>query len=143
MRTVPAQIMQLLGHAGLRRIFANQREGGAGITLDMDEEDDNDDADIYSSMGTRRRPAKRRMKHEFPAVPNEVGRKLMDGGVFGSSEFYRDNPRKRKTRLARKLMSRELGTDRNHSTRGTSAISQVWTMSCLGSALALVMANKS
>ncbi|KAK4692550.1 hypothetical protein P7C71_g4678, partial [Lecanoromycetidae sp. Uapishka_2] len=52
-RTVPAQIMQLLGHAGLRRIFANHRAGGGGITLDLDEED-NDDNDDPDTDGTRR-----------------------------------------------------------------------------------------
>jgi len=117
--------MQLLGHAGLRRIFANHRAGGAGIPLDLDEGDD-DDTEGYGGVGTRRRRAGRRPKHRFPAVPSEIGQKLMDDGVFGSSDFYRDNLRKRKTMLARKLMSRELGTDRNHSTRAASAISQVW-----------------
>lgn len=122
--------MQLLGHAGLRRIFANHRAGGGGITLDLDEEDeengDDPDMDGHRGLGTRRRPGVKRPKHKFPAAPSEVGQQLMDGGVFGSSEFYRDNLRKRNKRLARKLMSRELGTDRNHSTRSTSAVAQVW-----------------
>ena len=118
--------MQLLGHAGLRRIFANHRAGGSGITLEMNEEEDDNDVDGYNGLGTRRRTRARRPKHKFPPVPSTVGQILMDGGVFGSNEFYRDTLRKRKTRLARKLMSRELGTDRDTATRGASAITQVW-----------------
>ena len=119
LRAVPTQIMQLLGHAGLRRIFANRSSGDRGITLRIDEDE------LDDGLGSRRRRRARSTKHQFPAVPSEVGQKLMDGGVFGTSEYYRDNLRKRNKRLARKLMSRELGNDRNYSTRATSAVSQV------------------
>jgi WD repeat-containing protein 23 len=114
--------MQLLGHAGLRRMFANHNNGGGGITLQIDE-DELDDG--FGILGSRRRQRARSTKNQFPAVPSEIGQKLMDGGVFGTSEYYRDSLRKRNKKLARKLMSRELGNDRNHSTRATSAVSQV------------------
>jgi len=119
-------MMQLLGHAGLRRILASHRAGGSGITFQLDEEDENDNEDGYGGSETRRRRGAKGWKNRFPPVPDEEGKKLMDGGVFGSSEFYRDNRIQRKTMLVRKLMSRELGTDRQQSTRAISAVSQVW-----------------
>ena len=117
--------MRLLGHAGLRRILTNNRAGGTGITLQLGEDDDDESEDAYVGPGTRRRRKARDSKNSFPSVPSEEGRRLMDGGLFGSNEYYRDRRMKRKTRLARKLMSRESGTDRNESTHMTSAMSQV------------------
>ena len=116
--------MQLLGHAGLRRIFANHRAGGSGITLQLDDGNEILD-DGFGGLATRRRRRDKGSRKKFPPVPDEEGRKLMDGGVFGCNEYYRDITRKRNTRLARKLMSRELGTVRGHSTRAATAISQV------------------
>lgn len=115
---VPTQIMQLLGQAGLRRIFANHRASGSGITLQLDagNEVQNDSLGGWRMKGSSNR---------FPSVPSKEGRKLMDGGTFGSNEYYRDICKKSNTRLARKLMSRELGTCSGQSTTTPSAISQV------------------
>ena len=121
---VPTQIMQLLGHAGLRRIFANHRADGSGITLQLDEGTDVQD-DSFRGPDTRRRRRAKGSSRRFPPVPSEEGKKLMDGGVFGSNEYYRDITKKSNTRLARKLMSRELGTGKGLSSRTASAISQV------------------
>lgn len=118
--------MQLLGHAGLRRILASHGAGGSGIMLQLDEEDQDELDDRYGAGGTRRRQTAKGWKNKFPPVPSEEGKKLMDGGIFGSSGYYRDTRMQKKTRLARKLMSRELGTDRYHSTRAASAVTQVW-----------------
>ena len=106
--------MQLLEHAGLRQIFSNGRAGGSGITLQLGDRNE-----------IRRKRRERGSGKRFPPVPSEEGKKLMDGGVFGSNEYYRDMTRKRNTRLAGKLMDRELGPDRGQSTRSASAISQV------------------
>ena len=119
---VPSQLMQLLGHAGLSRMFASHGNGAGGITLQIDE-DELDDG--FGGLRSRLRRRRKSARNKFPAVPSEVGQRLMDSGIFGTSEYYRDNLRKRSERLARKLMSRELGNDRNHSSRATSAISQV------------------
>ena len=116
--------MQLLGHAGLRRIFANHRAGGSGITLQPDDGNEILD-DGFGGLSTRRRRRARVSSKKLPPVPSEEGKKLMDGGVFGSNEYYRDTTRKQSSRLARKLMSRELGTVRGQSTRTASTISQV------------------
>jgi hypothetical protein len=117
--------MQLLGHAGLRRLLTRHRALGSGITLELDEEDQDGLEDGDNGLGTPRNRRARGSNKKFPPVPSEEGTKLMDGGNFGSSGYYRDNRMQRKTRLARRLMSRELGTDRYHSTQMTSAVSQV------------------
>lgn len=117
--------MQLLGHAGLRRIFANHRAGGAGIALQLDDGNEILDVGLGGRATRRSRCAKGSTNNKYPPVPSEEGKKLMDGGVFGSNEYYRDITRKRNMRLARKLMSRELGSGTGHSTRVASAISQV------------------
>ena len=115
------QILQLLGHAGLRRIFANH--GGAGLrVLDVDEDDD----DSLDGLLGRRRRRPRGTKAKHPPVPSEEGRKLMTSGTFGSNEYYKDILYKRKPRLARRLMSRELGQDTVQSKNVNGLIAQVW-----------------
>ena len=118
--------MQLLGHAGLRQIFADHRAGGSGITLQIDERNEALD-DGFGWGAARRRRRQRGSGTKFPPVPSGEGKKLMDGGFFGSNDYYRDTIRKRNTRLARKLMSRELGTGESVSMRTASDISQVYS----------------
>ena len=120
----PTAIMQLLGHAGFRQIFASHRAGGSGITLQLDDGNEILD-DGFGGLATRRRRRDKGLGKKFPPVPSEEGKKLMDGGVFGNNEYYRDITRKKNTKLARKLMSRELDTGKGQSTRAASAISQV------------------
>ena len=117
--------MRLLGHAGLRVILANHRAGGSDITLELDEEDENEGDDIQGGLGSRRRRRTKSWKNKYPPVPSEEGKKLMEGGIFGASEDFRDRRFNKKTRLARKLMTRELGTDCNEPKRVANALSQV------------------
>ena len=123
--------MQLLEHAGLRQIFSNSRAGGSGITLQLDDRNEVLE-DGLGSLATRRRRREKGPSKRFPLAPSEEGKKLMEGGVFGSNQYYRDMTRKRNTRLAAKLMNRELGPGRAQSTRTASAISQV-IRGCVGS----------
>ena len=67
-----------------------------------------DDEESIPPVTRRRARGKGSKINAFPPVPSEEGRKLMDGGVFGASQCYRDW-RKRKPRLANKLMMREFG----------------------------------
>ena len=106
--------MQLLGHAGLRRIFANHTVAGSG--------DDDDDIGL---SGRRRRRTKLD-PNRFPKVPSGEGRKLMDSGNFGSNEVWQDVTKKRNSRLAEQLMYRELDMDGSHAAKANKAISQVW-----------------
>ena len=118
---VPSQIMQLLGHTGLRQLLAQHRTAGNAV-----DEDDNDDNEYgFGGLGSRRRRKAKCGKSQFSKVPDEEGQKLMDTGIFGTSAYYRDRRTKRKTELSRKLLSRELGNDRGQTTRSTGAIVQV------------------
>lgn len=119
---VTSQLLHLLDGAGLRRLLTSR--GASGI-LQLAGDDENELEDIRDVLGSRRRRKVRTSENRFPAVPSEEGKKLMDGGVFGSSDSDKQNRIQRKNRLARKLMSREQGTNRSHSTRGNSALSQV------------------
>ena len=115
-------IMQLLGHAGLRRIFADH--GGAGVRVTLGDDDDNNLEDGYGGLARRRRRPKSTTS-QLPKIPSEEGEKLMESGVFGSNEYYQDVLKKRKTKLARRLMSRELGIKGDYSQRANALISQV------------------
>ncbi|KAF1841693.1 WD40 repeat-like protein [Cucurbitaria berberidis CBS 394.84] len=111
------QIMQLLGHAGLGRIFTSDftprsARRRARVEEDEDEEEgESDPSTGHDPTGPRRtsgRTQRPRGRVTFEKVPSEQGRALMNAGNFGS------NPRKedtinRKKRLAYDIMRRELG----------------------------------
>ena len=113
------QLLQRLGPDGLRRFLMQYRNGGPGA-LEADDEDHD-----FSSVTRRRGGGKRSKFSDFPPVPSEEGRKLMDGGDFGASQCYRETLRKRKPRLANKLMMRELGLKDQMS---ASSVAQVCTV---------------
>ncbi|KAK7731379.1 hypothetical protein SLS57_001318 [Botryosphaeria dothidea] len=98
------QIMQLLGHAGLRRIFADHTSGRRAA-LDDDDDSETDNTG-YGGVGTRRRRG--RGRKAFEKVPSDEGRKLMASGTFGANERPEDSCLRRK-KLAYRLMRRELG----------------------------------
>ena len=77
-------------------------------------------------MGGRRLRRRKGSKVAHTPGPSEEGRELMDSGTFGSSEYYRDILRKRKQRLARRLMSRELGLDAVQDRKAKHLMSQVY-----------------
>ena len=116
----PNQIMQLLGHAGLRRIFANH--GDSRAAADEDEAEEEVDT---SGFGTRRRRRTKRAKHPYPTVPSEEGTRLMRSGTFGCTEYYQDILMRKNKRLARRLLSRELGAERGQFGTQGRIISQV------------------
>jgi WD repeat-containing protein 23 len=117
------QIMQLLGHAGLGRIFASDLtpRGARRRNLRTVAEDDDDDGQGDSDPGTgydlagsgrtlrNRRP---RGRAAFEKVPSEQGTELMNAGAFGSSSRSEDTI-KRKKRLAYDIMRRSLGIGSN------------------------------
>jgi WD repeat-containing protein 23 len=122
------QIAQILGHGGLRRLLAAQTGGRVGsVHVDNGDEDDEDEdidnAFSWGGMG-RRRNRRNRPKPELPPVPNPEGQKLMDSGIFGSNEYYRDILRKRNKRLSRRVLSRELGGDPAQMKRDNQLMSQ-------------------
>lgn len=108
--------MQLLGHAGLRRIFANH----SGALLDID-----DDGGNNAAERRRRRPHQSR-QHRYPAVPSEEGIKLMRSGTFGCTDDHRETRMRRNKKLATRIMNRELGIERSHSTSQDNIMAQVY-----------------
>lgn len=95
--------MQLLGHAGLRRIFADHTSGRrAQVDDDEDSETDNTG---YGGLCARR---KRKGRKAFEKPPSAEGRKLIASGTFGANERPLDSYT-RKKKLAYRLIHRELG----------------------------------
>jgi WD repeat-containing protein 23 len=106
------QIMQLLGHAGLGRIFASDftPRGTRRRNLRVVPEDDDDegDDDISTGPGRTLRSRRPRGRAAFEEVPSERGKELMNAGAFGSSPRSEDTV-KRKKSLAYDIMRRSLG----------------------------------
>ena len=98
-----SQLLQLLGRAGLRRIFANH--GANAESLSEDEEDE------YGESRQSRKARSTFTKDRLPPVPNDEGRKLMQCGTFGSIDAFNSVRKGRKPRLARQVLDRELGED--------------------------------
>lgn len=106
------QIMQLLGHAGLGRIFASDLtpRGTRRRNLRVVPEDDDDEEEDGDVAGTGRtlRSRRPRGRAAYDKVPSEQGKELMECGAFGSSPRSEDRV-KRKKRLAYNIMRRSLG----------------------------------
>ncbi|KAF2476419.1 WD40 repeat-like protein [Lindgomyces ingoldianus] len=103
------QIMQLLGHAGISRIFASDYTSRHRSRRFADNDDDGEESEPgtgYDPIVPRRRRGRGRAT--FQAVPSNEGKELMNAGTFGSSNRPEDTL-KRKKRLAYNIMRRELG----------------------------------
>lgn len=94
------------------------------------EEEDDTFAGLFG-LGRRRGRRPKGPPPKLPPVPNPEGRRLMDSGIFGLNDNYQDVLRKRKKRLARILMNRELGLDAEQVKRGNQEIAQVGMISFL------------
>ena len=89
-------------------------------------DEDNTDHDYgHGSSRSRRKKQPKCSESMLPKVPSEEGQRLMETGVFGTSVYYRDRRSKRKSKLSRKLLSRETGDDRGQATRAKAAVVQV------------------
>lgn len=115
-------MMRLLGNAGLRRLFANHRGSESGA---LNADDDDEIEDGYGGLGPRRRRRPKGATKQFPPIPSEEGRQLMNSGTFGETEYYGDILRKCGSRMAQRLMIRELGTSIGSPVRSNGLISQV------------------
>jgi WD repeat-containing protein 23 len=111
------QIMQLLGHAGLGRIFVSdftprgtRRRNVGGLPDDDDDEEESDQDTAYDPAATGRtlRSRRPRGRAAFAKVPCEQGQELMNAGAFGSSPRS-ENSVKKKKKLAYDIMRRSLG----------------------------------
>lgn len=99
------QILQILGYNGARRIFANHARG---VSVD---DDDDDVMEGSGRAGGRHGRRSKNVPDQFPKVPSEVGKQLMDSGTFGSNEYYLEALKRRKVKLVSRLMKRELGLE--------------------------------
>jgi WD repeat-containing protein 23 len=97
--------MQVLGHAGLSRIFAGDRRRHL-LQPDDEEEDSESDHTGYGGIAPRSRRG--RGRKAFQKVPSDEGRALMESGNFGSN-YRREDTIKRKKKLQYRIMRRELG----------------------------------
>ncbi|KAK2734297.1 hypothetical protein FQN55_002845 [Onygenales sp. PD_40] len=113
-----AELFRLLGSHGLQRILRTHRISGLRFELDQDDSDD-DANEIFGTHGFRRRRSM--TKYEPPKVPSDAGRELMYTGQYGSNPHYADKLKRRKEKLATRLMWRELAYDgRLNSSRSIS-----------------------
>ena len=130
---VPARIVQMLGQRNLRQLLTRYRPGNQGTTLiseDEDDEDEEDGGNIVEQEPRRRTRRQKPKNNQLPAVPSKEGRRLMNGGVFGASQCYKDKLRQRRPRLANRLMDRETGSDDLSFLKYPRNIAQVSQMQC-------------
>lgn len=80
-----------LGHGGIHALFG------------PDDDEDDDEHNIYPNRRRRTRPTS-----EFPKVPSDEGRDLMESGIFGTNARQQESYR-RKSKLGHHIMRRELG----------------------------------
>ncbi|KAL8807383.1 MAG: hypothetical protein Q9182_000722 [Xanthomendoza sp. 2 TL-2023] len=115
-----SQIMRLFRQHGLQNLFRTHQTNTFGNPLDDEDEDDG-----YTARGSRRRRRRGQgIASNYPPIPSEEGRRLMGSGTFGENAFYEDKVRKRKDRLARRLIYRELGVHQDSPGRANKLISQ-------------------
>ncbi|KAL8889938.1 MAG: hypothetical protein Q9215_002863 [Flavoplaca cf. flavocitrina] len=115
-----SQILRLFGQHGLQDLFRTHQTHASGNPP----LDDNEDDDGYMARGTRRRRRGQHHASRYPPIPSEAGKRLMASGTFGESGFYEDKLRKRKDRLARRLIYRELAVNQDTPARANKLISQ-------------------
>ncbi|KAL8733635.1 MAG: hypothetical protein Q9166_002045 [cf. Caloplaca sp. 2 TL-2023] len=114
-----SQILRLFGHHGLQDLFRTHQANASGNPPLDDDEDDG-----YTSRGSRRRRRGQDIPNNYPPIPSDEGRRLMGSGTFGESGSYEDKLRKRKDRLSRRLIYRELGVNQDTPGRDNRLISQ-------------------
>lgn len=104
------QILQLLGHTGLRQLFATGGLVGTRRRARIlnDDDDDSEGGTGYDPVGPRTRRRRGGGRAAFQKVPSDEGKELMNTGTFGSNDRPNDTL-KRKKRLAYNVMQRELG----------------------------------
>jgi len=121
------QILQLLGYNGARGIFANRAATARGASADDDDDDINEG---YGRSGGRQGRRPKNNVNQFPKVPSDLGRQLMDSGTFGSNEYYLERLKRRKMKLVSRLMRRELGLETDaRQRRANMLMAQVISLS--------------
>lgn len=99
-------MLRLLNARGLQALLRSHGLFAGNAYLVRGAGGGDDDEDYGSSRFNRRRRAAR---HPSPKVPSEKGRALMNSGFYGNNPSYADEARRRKKKLATRIMWRELG----------------------------------
>lgn len=120
------QILALLGPARLRGVLAQHGFRTDVESLGADEGETSEEDDMTYAFGRQRRRRRRETASapNHPPVPNPAGTELMDSGTFGINKNWQDTLRRRKKYMARILMTRELGMNREQATRANQEIAQ-------------------
>lgn len=86
-----------------------------------EDDDENDGGGRWGHRFRRRRPLNR---GQFPKIPSDKGRELMNSGSFGANDI--SSPLRKKKQLARRILDRELGIgDRSYRRLNQGVIAQV------------------
>ena len=123
-----SRILRLLNTTHLRRFLQMHGGGGAGLaSIERDDDDEGEEEDYEQESHYLRSGRRRKTEPAFqpPPVPSPEGQRLMGEGVFGRNEGWEDEARKRRKKVARRLMMRELGLDAYGTKREDDMISQV------------------
>ena len=118
------QIFRLIRQPGSRRILQQNSLRVLLNSLGENEDESSGDDDMLYSLGRRRRRRHPSARPAPPPVPSPAGQELMDSGTFGLSRNWQDDLRKRKKRMARTLMNRELGITTEQVRRNNQEITQ-------------------
>lgn len=94
----------MLGVRGLQQLLRSH--GPFIIREDMAEDDDGYD---YNAGRFARIRQNCTVRHAFPKVPSEYGTRLMNSGFYGNNPHHVDEAKRRKKKLATRMMWRELG----------------------------------
>lgn len=103
-----ARMLRLLNARGLQALLRSHGlfAGGAYIVRGGG---DDDEEDVFGYRSTRYQRRQRAAQHPPPKVPSENGIALMNSGFYGNNPSYADETRRRKKKLATRIMWRELG----------------------------------
>lgn len=101
-------MLRLLDARGLQALLRSHGLFAGGAYIVRGALDDNDDDGFgYGSAQSNRR--RRPTRHPPPKIPSENGIALMNSGYYGNNTNYVDETRRRKKKLATRIMWRELG----------------------------------
>lgn len=109
---------RLVARQDILRLFT--QAGGLRRFVINDDDQDEEHARGYGSLRAGRRA---KLSNQFPAVPSEAGRALMESGTFGTNE--REDGQVRfatRKKLAARIMRRELGLEAPGKQRSTNRL---------------------
>lgn len=102
-------MLRLLNARGLQALLRSHGLGLGGAYVVRGGGTDGDEDDAFGYGSSRFNQRRRAARHPPPKVPSENGIALMNSGFYGNNPSYADEARRRKKKLATRIMWRELG----------------------------------